>query len=327
MAGDARRQRVAHGDVAHPPVSAGPVCRRRGVGVVVQRVLAAGAGTPVGVAAGDGGFLRRRDAGGAVEFGGIGAAVTLLRRPVLHVQIIEALEQFGGGGTERVVHRVTEPALEQERHVEAAPREVVVDAREQLGGGVPADDAVGSGDCTVAVDIAHADVAGLLAVAPGDGGVGELPDADELVVVEHLTQPVVGRIRRVDADVDRLPDEPAIADVVRRAARQGDDEVAVVGEAQVGGPARPAFAARKIDRGDRGFPPPVLRLADVLEHLREAGRRRQRPRQQQVARPLPVPVDRAADAIVEQAEVYAHVELGGPLPHQVGIGDLAGTIT
>src|SRR5439155_887456 len=136
----------------------------------VERVLAASAGTPVGVAAGDGGLLRRRQAGGAVEFGGIGAAVTLLRRPVRHVQVVEALEQLRGGGTERVVHRVTEPALEQERHVEAAPREVVVDAREQLGVGVPADDAVGSGDCTVAVDIAHADVAGLLAVAPGDGG-------------------------------------------------------------------------------------------------------------------------------------------------------------
>src|SRR5439155_23428750 len=101
----------------------------------------------------------------------------------------------------------------------------------------------------------------------------------------------------------------------------GDDEVAVVREAQIGGPAGAAPGTGEVDRGDAGFPAPVLRLADVLEHLREAGRGRQRTRQQQIAGALAVEVERAADPIPEQTEVHAGVEFGGSLPHEVGIGD------
>src|SRR5205823_13081391 len=104
--------------------------------------------------------------------------------------------------------------------------------------------------------------------------------------------------------------------------RRRDDEVAVVREAQIGGPAgAPPTSAREVDRGDAGLPAPVLRLADVLEHLREAGRGRQRARQQQIAGALAVEVERAADAIAEQAEVHAGIEFGRSLPHEVGVGD------
>src|SRR5207253_4123103 len=65
---------------------------------------------------------------------------------------------------------------------------------------------------------------------------------------------------------------------------------------------------------------------DVLEHLGEAGRGRQRARQQQVAGALAVNVERAADAIAEQAEVHAGVEFGRSLPHEVGVGDGPGAV-
>src|SRR5437667_12328640 len=68
------------------------------------------------------------------------------------------------------------------------------------------------------------------------------------------------------------------------------------------------------------FPYTTL-FRSVLEHLGEAGRGRQRARQQQVAGALAVEVERAADAIAEQAEVHAGVEFGGSLPHEVGVGD------
>src|SRR5437667_3333039 len=61
------------------------------------------------------------------------------------------------------------------------------------------------------------------------------------------------------------------------------------------------------------FPYTTL-FRSVLEHLGEAGRGRQRARQQQVAGALAVNVERAADAIAEQAEVHAGVEFGRSLP-------------
>ena len=246
-----------------------PACavrRRRGRVVVVQRVLAARAGIPVGVAAGNGGLLLRRHAGRAIEHVRVRPAVALHGRPVLHVEVVEAVEQPGGRGAERVVHRVAEPALEQERQVERAPGEPVIDAREQVRVRVAANDAIGGGDRAVAIDIPHPDVAGLLPVAPGHGGVGELPDAHGLVIVEHLAERVEGWIRRIGADVDRLPDEPAVADVVRRPAGQRHDEVPVVRKAQIGGPVQAVPAAGHVHGRDARLPAPVLRFADVLKH-------------------------------------------------------------
>src|SRR5207249_11956171 len=44
-------------------------------------------------------------------------------------------------------------------------------------------------------------------------------------------------------------------------------------------------------------------------------------RQQQLAGALAIKVERAADAIAEQAEVHAGVEFRRSLPHEVGVGD------
>ena len=111
--------------------------------------------------------------------------------------------------------------------IEALVRDAVRHAARPLRIAVADDGAIVGVDLAVAVDVGDARIADLERAAVRverlhRDRVGVLPDADVLVVVEHLALRVA-----VGIDVDRLTDEPDVADVGRRAARERGDLVLV----------------------------------------------------------------------------------------------------
>ena len=78
-----------------------------------------------------------------------------------------------------------------------------------------------------------------------------------------------------------------------------------------------------VDRGERDLEALVLHVAHVVEHAGEAGRARDRPVEQQVARLLQVIVGREADPAARERHVEAQVELLGRLPLEVGVRQVA----
>ena len=142
----------------------------------------------------------------------------------------------------------------------------------------------------------------------GDG-VLDLPDAAELVVVEHA---------------DGLADEPAVADVVLLLAVQADDPVAVRGQVGVDVPAEPVPVLGK-DRGQRQLHSGVPGRPDVLQDAGVAGGGGELAIHDQIGGVGAVVIDRARQAVVARGELEPHIQLGRLLPPQIRVGQPPGT--
>ena len=95
------------------------------------------------------------------------------------------------------------------------------------------------------------------------------------------------------------------------AGSQGDHLIAVKRNVRVGRPAQPA---RRVFGGQRKLVPPKLNLPDVVAEKAKPGLLGDLYVIEQIGGAFGVEIINKLDAVVEQAQVQAHVELPGGFP-------------
>ncbi len=234
--------------------------------------------------------------------GGTGIGVAgVRRRPIVDRDIVVAAGQHVVVPAEHIVHRLA-PA--RDRHggeIETLPTEVGGQAPGPLGERAPQHDTVCGVDLAVIVLIHDTDVPGLRLVPLHLHGVGDLPDAAELVVV---------------VDRNGVADEPFVPDIVLVGAVQTDDAVAVQGPVDLRAPADAVPVAEDL-RIEGHLDAAIQSRADVLQNARAAVDAGQLPVHQEVARRGSVHVHGARDAAPLPRELEPAIRLAGPLPREI----------